>query len=71
MNNFIEVDENTYSKFDEWAKENIEGVYQHSIMVADRVVVKDGSDKLIAYMTVGYHVGFHIREDMLNKSLSA
>lgn len=64
---FLEVKEKDYMEFINWAKENIEGLHSYSIMVADRIVVKDVSDNLIAYVNLAYETTYHVEEEVLKK----
>ena len=60
---FVEVDEKVYGYFIGWANEHVEGIHSESIMVADRVVVKNKNKETIAYVHVAYGEAYFIRKD--------
>lgn len=64
---FVKVDKKVYGYFVSWANKHVEGIHSESIMVADRVVIKNKDKETIAYVYVAYGDTYYIRKDFYTK----
>lgn len=66
MKEFIDVSEAFYRDFLKWGNHNIGGFHYEVITVADRTVIKNSENEVIAYRNLAYVETFHIRNDIMH-----